>query len=324
MYRDSVDFSLPHIYRYSSAIMAAVNLAEMKSEEFKEFLNSFDTVLTDCDGVLWIWSETIAGSPQAINRLKEIGKKIFYVTNNSTKTREELYKKSQDMGFHSNKEEVVSTAYLAAKYLQEQGFKDKVYVIGSTGITQEMDMVGIKHTDIGPDPMPGALTQLISQKLDPEVKAVVVGFDEHFSYPKMLKAASYLARKDCLFVATNTDEQFPMNTDLIIPGTGSIVRAVETCGARSAFVVGKPHSYISDFLVKTHKIDPKRTIMIGDRCNTDILLGKRCGFRTLLVLSGVSTLQEINSWKESKDEELKNLVPDYYIGKLGELLPRLE
>lgn len=51
--------------------------------------------------------------------------------------------------FFVSQEEVVSTAYLAAKYLQDQGFKDKVYVVGSTGITQEMDMAGIKHTDIG-------------------------------------------------------------------------------------------------------------------------------------------------------------------------------
>ncbi|XP_034253073.1 glycerol-3-phosphate phosphatase isoform X1 [Thrips palmi] len=304
--------------------MAALNLSNMKPEDFKEFMNSFDTVLTDCDGVLWLGTTIIQGSPNAINFLKKSGKRIFYVTNNSTKTQKELLSKIDSMGFNASEEEVVSTAYLAAKYLQEQGFKDKVYVIGSTGITQEMDMAGIKHTDIGPDHMPSSLPQLISQKLDPEVKAVVVGFDEHFSYPKMLKAASYLARKDCLFVATNTDEQFPMNTELVIPGTGSIVRAVETCGARNAFVVGKPHSYISEFLVKTHKIDPTRTIMIGDRCNTDILLGKRCGFKTLLVLSGVSTVNEINSWKESSDEELRQLVPDFYIGKLGDLLPMME
>lgn len=61
------------------------------------------------------------------------------------------------------------------------------------------------------------------------------------------------------------NRQHIQNNALLFSGTGSIVRAVETCGARNAFVVGKPHSYISEFLVKTHKIDPTRTIMIGDR-----------------------------------------------------------
>lgn len=106
---------------------------------------------------------------------------------------------------------------------------------------------------------------VLNLKLDEEVGAVIVGFDEHFSYPKMLRAASYLGNPDCIFVATNTDERFPMHTKLVVPGTGSIVTAVETAAGRPAFCVGKPNSYIREMIMKEYGVDPNRTIMIGDR-----------------------------------------------------------
>ncbi|GIZ03394.1 glycerol-3-phosphate phosphatase [Caerostris extrusa] len=158
-------------------------------------------------------------------------------------------------------------------------------------------------------------------QLDPEVGAVVVGFDQHVSYPKLTKAASYLKDNETLFIATNRDEQFPTEGNLIIPGAGTFVAAVEIVSGRKATALGKPEKFMLDCIKIAHpKIDFSRTIMIGDRLNTDILLGTKHGLKTLLVGTGINSLEDVRQLELSTDEQKQLLVPDYYLPCLGDLL----
>jgi len=204
--------------------MPCQEVAKMTDQQVRDWVNSFDTVMTDCDGVLWVGAEPIPGSPDVIQRLRQLGKRVFYVTNNSTKHRREYKTKVDKLGFGGDLEEIIGTAYLAAAYLEEVGFdKSKlVYVVGSTGITQELDDVGIKYLPIGESVQPLVLETINDPRLSakslllPEVAAVLVGFDGNFQYWNLLLAASYLADEEVLFVATNTDENF-LRAGLIIP-----------------------------------------------------------------------------------------------------------
>lgn len=212
---------------------------------------------------------------------------------------------------------------MAAKYLQSKSFAGKVFIVGSAGIAGELDKVCIRHEGVGPDVLKTNFQSLVTSEFqpDPDVGAVVVGFDEHFSFPKMFKAATYLERPGCLFIGTNTDERFPMPSGNVVPGTGSMVRSIEVAAGRSCELMGKPNPFVCAALIEDFGIAPERTLMIGDRCNTDILLGANCGFHTLLVGTGIHSLNDVDTWKVNDSVEDKKLVPDVYLPKLGDLLP---
>ncbi|XP_065568430.1 glycerol-3-phosphate phosphatase-like [Artemia franciscana] len=294
-------------------------------EEIRAFVASIDYVLTDCDGVLWKELTPIDGSAKVLSLLKSMGKKVFYVTNNSTKTREEYVSKFEKLGFSASKEEIVGTARIVATYLKDKNFTGKAYLIGSKGLGNELSAAGIDFFGLGPDPVQtDNLPEVFDAKFEKDVSAVVVGFDLHISYPKLLKAATFLSNPKCLFVATNTDEVFPAACDNTVPGTGTLVAAVETCSQRKAQIIGKPSTLMFSALAKEHNIDPKRAIMIGDRAKSDILFGKNVGMTTLLVYTGVNSKEDVEMWQTSLDPSDKLLIPDYTLDSLGDLLPLLE
>ncbi|XP_034949792.1 glycerol-3-phosphate phosphatase-like [Chelonus insularis] len=301
-----------------------INLNKSKDDELEQFIDSFDTVITDCDGVLWHENNPVPGASDVVNAFVKLGKKVYYVTNNSTKTRDEFQEKCKKLNFYTDNDCVLSPSYLLPRYLKTINFSRKVYLIGSSGIANELTKAGIPFIGLGPDPVTSLDLSFSEFKPDPDIGAVVIGFDLHFNYLKIMKAATYLKNRDVLFIATNTDEQFPGGNNIIIPGTGSLVRCVETCANRKALVIGKPSLLMSEALIANNKINPSRTIMIGDRCNTDILFGKRCNFSTLCVLTGVTTAEQLNNWSNSLDPREKELVPNYYIKSLADLLPHLQ
>ncbi|XP_033216015.1 glycerol-3-phosphate phosphatase-like [Belonocnema kinseyi] len=302
--------------------MSTTYLKSLSDEQIREFLDSFDTILTDCDGVLWLNVQKLFKTSDVLNTFRSLGKKIFFVTNNSLQTTKQFVEKCKNMGFIAEEEDMLCTSLLVATYLKELNFKKKVYIVGSEGIAKELAAVGIESFGWGPDVL-NDISEVPKIKRDPEVGAVIIAFDEHLSYLKMVKAATYLRDENCLFIATNMDENFPGEV-FMYPGTGAFVRFVETCVDRKPIILGKPEPYMSSIIKKTYNVDPKRTLMIGDRANTDILLGTRCGFKTLLVLSGVTSLKDLETWKNSDVPEEKEWLPDFYTDQLGDLLPFLE
>lgn len=225
---------------------------------------------------------------------------------------------------------MIASSHTTAQYMKLIEFDKKAYVIGSKTLADELETVGISCVGTGPDlmetPLPvHVMTTLKS--IDKEIGAVVVGFDEHFSFPKLFKAVNYLRNPSVIFIATNSDEKidFPQFT---FPDTGPIIAAIENASGRKVEVIGKPSKLLTDIALK-HELhrDSNKFLMIGDRLNTDILFGRRNNFQTLLVGTGVHQLSDVQEIidkvkRNEGDAESVQMIPEYYIPALKNLFKK--
>ncbi|KAJ1359103.1 hypothetical protein KIN20_017743 [Parelaphostrongylus tenuis] len=298
----------------------------VSSENIGELLSEIDTFIFDADGVLWLGDEVIPGSALFIDFLMKNNKQVLILTNNATKSRAVYAKKFHKFGFHHklNENSVISPAAILADALYSVGIagNKKVYLIGSQGLRDEMDELGIEYFGHGPEhevESDGAFLLDIDFEVNPtEVGAVVVGYEKHFNYLKLMKAANYLQQPHCLFLATNEDETCPSPfPHVVIPDAGPIVAAVRCASGREPIVVGKPNRPAYDYIRRRWNIDPERTIMIGDRTNTDVKFGRDHGLKTMLVLSGCHQLENVVA---NRLNERFDMVPNYYVASLGALV----
>ncbi|KAJ1628561.1 HAD-like domain-containing protein [Pavlovales sp. CCMP2436] len=263
----------------------------------------------------------LPGVPEALNALRRAGKRLLFVTNSATQSRRSLAAKLTKLGFEGVAEaDCITSASAAAAYLHANHPHCRTaYCVGEQGLIDELALVGITAMGQGDT---GGMQALVEEGFCDapigEIDAVVVGLQmEGLSYQRLSKAAGYAFDRSRPFIATNSDENWPGGLGVLLPGAGACVAFVACAAERQPDVyVGKPSRDLARLLVKLHALEPRFTLMVGDRTNTDICFGKSVGFRTLLVLSGCHTL----------DDALRapaKSAPDYILPSLADLAAQL-
>ncbi|CAI0376573.1 unnamed protein product [Linum tenue] len=305
--RDRSIIPKPQRSRVMEGFKTRAAAAAPQLEDADALIDSVETFIFDCDGVIWKGDKLIDGVPETLDMLRSRGKRLVFVTNNSTKSRKQYGKKFETLGLNVNEEEIFASSFAAAAYLKSIDFpKDKkVYVIGEEGILKELDIAGIQYLG-GPEDgdkkielKPGYFLEH-----DKDVGAVVVGFDRYFNYYKVQYGTLCIRENPgCLFIATNRDAVTHLTDAQEWAGGGSMVGAVLGSTKQEPLVVGKPSTFMMDYLAKEFGITKSQICMVGDRLDTDILFGQ----------NGVTSLSTLQSPTNS-------IQPDFYTNKLSDFL----
>jgi len=288
----------------------------MSSLNVPDLMDSTDVFIFDCDGVIWKGDTLIPQATAALDTLRQRGKRLFFITNNSTRSREGFRSKFIKLGISVAADEIFSSSFAAALYLQQNPLpvhKNKVYVVGQEGISQELELAGIPS-------LGGAADSDKSQVWGPgaeidhdsSVGAVVVGMDTCINYYK-IQYAQLCINSGSLFIATNMDQTGHMTNKQEWAGGGAMVGAIKGCTGQEPILVGKPSALLIDYVVNKHGYQRERICMVGDRLDTDIVFGKHNGLQTLLVLSGVTSEEKLLSQGNS-------IKPDKYCDSIADLI----
>jgi HAD superfamily hydrolase (TIGR01457 family) len=260
-------------------------------------LDKFETLLLDLDGVIYEGGRAIIDSVESITALKAKGAQVGFITNNASRTSEDIAKQLQSFGLELKAEDVITSAQAGAlllKNLIPQG--SKVLVVGGEGLRSNVSLAGFKIVETSKD----------------SPVAVIQGFDPSVGW-KQLAEASYAIQQGAKWVATNQDWTIPREEGLA-PGNGTLVSAVHTAVGQLPVVAGKPEKAI--FETALEHFGTSSAIYVGDRLDTDVLGANRSGLGSALVMTGVTTRKELLAAKPDSRptyvlETLKDLLGSY-------------
>lgn len=242
-------------------------------------LRAAKAFIFDMDGVLYRGSNPLPGVNDLFNALELRERHYILATNNSMASPQQYVEKLAAMGVTVPVESISTAGTATRDYLLETlAPTAKIFLIGMPALEEQIfqgtTFARVSTVEEAPD-------------------AVVAGLDLHFTYDK-LKTAAVSIRNGAAFVATNADATLPTETGLV-PGAGSIIAAITTASGQQPVVIGKPSPRVLELSVEHLGLTPAQGVMIGDRLDTDILAGHRAGLLTVLVLTGVSTREDLAS-----------------------------
>jgi NagD protein len=230
--------------------------------------------LIDMDGVLIQGNTIIPGADSFINKLIKQKRKFLILTNNPMYTPKDLAHRLQEIGLQINEHQIFTSALATAAFLHKQRPKGKAFVLGESGLTQAIYDVGYIITDLKPD-------------------YVVLGETHAYDFQMIKKAIRLIHDHGARFIATNLDVSGPSEGG-IIPACGAMAALIEKASGVAPLFIGKPNAIMMRSALNYLNMHSENTIMVGDNMNTDIVAGVTSGMDTILVLSGVTSEENID------------------------------
>ena len=238
---------------------------------------SIELVCIDLDGVVYRGDRPIEGASWFVHKLIEHNIKYAFVTNSTLRPRSFYAEKLNRMGIPANDEKIITAAYATYRYLKrrEKNRSFTVFLLGEEGLRNELARLECRF-------------QKETETLPADY--VVVGLDRSITYEKLCKATRDLLA-GARFIGVNNDALWPVE-DGFMPGVGMFVAALRAASGKRPYIVGKPNTFMIKLAMEREKVPPERVLMVGDKLDSDILMGNRAKTQTALVLTGVTGREE--------------------------------
>lgn len=231
--------------------------------------------ICDMDGVIYHGNRLLPGVKEFVDWLYREDKRFLFLTNSSERSPKELQQKLARMGLEVDESHFYTSALATARFLSTQAPGCTAYVIGAPGVFNALYDVGITMNDVNPD-------------------YVVLGETQTYNYDNIVKAVQ-LVRQGARLIGTNPDMTGPSENG-IVPACRAFVAPIELATGKSAYFVGKPNPLMMRTGLRMLGVHSDEAVMIGDRMDTDMIAGIETGLDTVLVLSGVTTREEIGDY----------------------------
>lgn len=264
-----------------------------------EKLKSKKLWLFDMDGTIYLGNKIFDGTLDLLENIEKNGGKYVFITNNSSKSKSDYIKKVKSLGIKAEKDNFYTSLDALIVILKEKLKDSLIYVQGTKSFKKNLKKEGIKITD----------------RYNEKAKAVVVGFDTELNFKKLETTCKTL-KLNLPYFATNPDFVCPTEYGYV-PDCGSMCFGLEKATGKVPIYIGKPSPFMIEEVIKKFKVKKSETVVIGDRIYTDILSGINAKVDTVLVLSGESTLKDVENSKDKPKYVFKN------VKKINEIFGKL-